>query len=130
LNCCIFAGRLTKDCEVRQTQNGKSVGNYTLAIDDGYGENKRTLFLNCVHWNVEKIANYLVKGKAVIVRGKLQQREYTDKEGQQRKIIELNVQESSFQQGSSNSNGNSNGNGNRGQQRQPQTAADTDSCPF
>ena len=129
MNSCIFAGRLTKDCEVRQTQNGKSVGNYTLAIDDGYGENKRTLFLNCVHWNVEKIGQYLTKGKAVIVRGKLQQREYTDKEGNQRKVIELNVQESTFQQGGNN-NGNTSGNGNKGQQRQPQTAADTDLCPF
>ena len=113
MNCVVMAGRLTKDIEVRQTQNGKSVGNYTLAVDDGYGENKHTLFLNCVHWNCEKIAQYMTKGKAVIVRGKLQQREYTDKEGQQRRIIELNVQESTFQQGGA-------GNGNGGQQRTQQ----------
>ena len=109
MNCCIFAGRLTKDIEVRQTQNGKSVGSYTVAVDDGYGENKRTLFLNCTHWNCEKIAQYFIKGKALIVRGKLQQREYTDKEGQQRKVFELNVQESTFQQGSAG-----------GQQQRPQ----------
>lgn len=99
MNVCIFAGRILRDCEVRQTNKGKSVGNYAIAVDDGYGENKRTLFLNCVHWNCEKVAQYLTKGKAVIVRGKLQQREY-EKDGQKQRVYELNVQESTFQQGS------------------------------
>lgn len=99
MNCCVFAGRILRDCEVRQTNNGKSVGNYAIAVDDGFGENKRTLFLNCTHWNCEKVAQYLTKGKAVIVRGKLQQREY-EKDGQKVRVYELNVQESHFQQGS------------------------------
>jgi len=130
MNCCLFAGRLVKDCEVRQTQAGKSVGNYTLAVDDGYGDNKRTLFLNCVHWNCEKIAQYLIKGKAIIVRGKIQQREYQDKDGQQRRIIELNVMESTFQQGNAR-DGNANQQSQQQQYRQqPPTQGGLDSVPF
>jgi len=116
MNCCVFAGRVLRDCEVKQTQSGKFVGNYAIAVDDGYGENKRTLFLNCSHWNCEKVAQYLTKGKAVIVRGKLQQREY-EKDGQKVRVYELNVQESQFQQGS-------HGNGQRQQAPAPEQSED------
>ena len=105
MNCCVFSGRLTKDIEVRQTQTGKSVGSYTIAVDSGYGENKHTLFLNCTHWNCEGLAPYLLKGKPIIVRGELRQRDFTDKNGQQRRVTELVVLESNFQQGDKQSNG-------------------------
>lgn len=99
MNTCFFSGRLTRDAEIRQTQSGKTVGNYTLAVDDGWGENKRTLFIRCVDWNAEKVAPYLTRGKAVMVEGRWQEREYTDQQGQQRHVVEINVRRLEFQQG-------------------------------
>jgi len=129
MNCCVLAGRLTKDIEVRQTQNGKTVGSYTLAVDDGYGDQKRTLFLPCTHWQCEKIAQYMTKGKAVIVRGRLQQREFQDRDGNLRKFVELNVQESTFQQGNTQGSNTAQPNPQPRRQQQP-LPPDNDAVPF
>ena len=99
INVCIFSGRLTRDAEIWQTQSGKTVGNYTLAVDDGWGENKKALFIRCVDWGAEHIAKWLIKGFPVIVEGRMQEREYTDQQGQQRRIMEINVRRIEFQQG-------------------------------
>ena len=80
MNVCIFSGRLTKDAETRYTQSGKCVCSFGLAVDTGFGDNKKTVFLNCSVWNKEALAQYLTKGKPVIVHG-----EYTERSRAQRR---------------------------------------------
>ena len=99
MNICIFSGRLTRDCEVRYTQSGKSCGAYDLAVESGYGENKKTAYVHCVHWNVENISPYLTKGKAVLIQGRYQDREYTGKDGAAKRRSESIVRHLEFQQG-------------------------------
>ena len=50
-NRIVLVGRLTRDPELRFTNNGTPVCQFTLAVDDGYGENRRTDFINIVVWN-------------------------------------------------------------------------------
>ena len=99
MNICIFSGRLTKDAETRYTQSGKCVCSFGLAVDTGFGDNKKTVFLNCSVWNKEALAQYMTKGKPVIVHGEYTEREWQDKEGNQRKVAEIIVRDIEFQQG-------------------------------
>ena len=99
MNVCIFSGRLTKDAETRYTQSGKCVCSFGLAVDTGFGDNKKTVFLNCSVWNKEALAQYLTKGKPVIVHGEYTEREWQDKDGNNRKAAEIIVREIEFQQG-------------------------------
>lgn len=73
-----IAGRLGKDSVKRTTQNGDSVLSFSVAVDDGYGENKRTLWFDCSLWGkrADALAKYLVKGTAVAVSGDLSTREH------------------------------------------------------
>lgn len=99
MNLCIFSGRLTKDAETRYTSNGKAVCNFGLAVETGYGDNKMTMFLNCVLWNKEKLTPHLTKGKPVMIQGEYTERKYTDKGGNEKRIVEIVVRDLEFQQG-------------------------------
>lgn len=108
INSVVIAGRLTRDIEVRHTQSGKAVGHFTLAIDRQMQKGV-TDFIDCVLWNAEKIAPYLTKGKPISVVGSIQVRNWEDKEGNKRKVVEVKVDRISFlpdsrQQPSSQSN--------------------------
>lgn len=76
-----IAGRCTKDAELRNTQDGKQVAGFSVAVDDGYGANKSTMFFDCSVWGAraDKLAPMLTKGKQVTVSGDLGQREYNGK---------------------------------------------------
>jgi single-strand DNA-binding protein len=65
------AGRLGKDAELRHTQGGMPVCKFTVACDQGYGDNKTTIWVQCVLFKdrAEKLHPYLVKGLAVTVMG-------------------------------------------------------------
>jgi len=94
MNVFMIEGRLTKDAEVRMTQAGKSVAGFTVASDVGFGDNKKTLFMDCSLWGKRAeggLIQYLTKGTSVVVHGELQPNDWTDKEGNQRKAIKLNV---------------------------------------
>lgn len=100
MNSCNFSGRLTRDVEVRHTQNGKAVLNYTIAVDCGWGDKKRTEFVNCITWDKEALAPHLTKGKAVIITGaEMQTRKY-QKDGIEKTAVEFTVRDLEFQQGS------------------------------
>lgn len=98
MNKVILVGRLTKDPEVRYTQTGKAVATFGLAINDGWGEKRRTSFINIVAW--EKLAeicgNNLTKGRQILVEGHLQSRSYDDKNGQKRYVTEVIMQTVEF----------------------------------
>ena len=82
-NKVTIGGNLTKDCEVRYTQSGKVVCQFTLAVNDGYGEKQTTQFVPIVVWGkvAELCGNSLVKGSRALVDGRLQIRSYEAKDG-------------------------------------------------
>ena len=94
LNHITAAGRLTKDPELRRTQNGVAVASFTIACDrdikDASG-NKQTDFIDCVVWRntAEFVDKYFTRGRMVIVSGRLQIREWTDKNGNKRRNAEI-----------------------------------------
>lgn len=92
-NRIILVGRLTRDPELRATPDGTSVVRFTLAVDRGMraGEERQTDFFDIVAFRqlADNVANYVTKGRLVLVEGKLQTRSYTDREGNRRKAYEV-----------------------------------------
>lgn len=90
LNRIILMGRLTRDPELRHTQSGTSVASFALAVDRP-GKEKATDFIDVVAWRntADFVSSYLSKGRMAVVEGRLQIREYTDKEGRKRKTCEV-----------------------------------------
>ena len=90
VNKFIGSGRLTKDPDCRYTQTGKAVCTFNIAIDEGWGENKRTTFIPIIVWDKqgEACANNLCKGQAVLVEGRVQVRKY-EKDGSARYATEI-----------------------------------------
>jgi single-strand DNA-binding protein len=76
-----IAGRIGKDAETRNTQQGDQVTSFTVAVDEGFGDKKRTIWFDCSLWGKrgEKLAGYLTKGSSVTVTGDLSTREYEGK---------------------------------------------------
>src|SRR5690554_6550209 len=83
INQTILVGRITRDPELRKTQNGTSVVSFTLAVNRTFSKENEADFINCVAWNQteEFIANYIKKGALLGVEGRLQSRSYADKDG-------------------------------------------------
>jgi single-strand DNA-binding protein len=88
-NQCSFIGRLGRDPELNYTPNGKSVTKFSLAVDQGKGQ--ETLWLTIICWNdlAERMNEYLTKGQLVFVQGRLVVRPYVDKTKVQRVAIEI-----------------------------------------
>lgn len=95
LNHVALQGRLTRDPELRRTQNGVPVTSFSLAVN---GRKDDTVFVDCVAWRgtAETICQYLGKGRMIIVEGALQSREWDDKDGNRRKSLEVNVSQFHF----------------------------------
>lgn len=98
INKVILMGRLTKDPEIRYTSSGTAVSNFTVAVDDGYGDNKTTSFISCVAWgkSAEFVSNYFTKGKMIIVVGRLQTRTWEGQDGRKNYVTEVVASEVSF----------------------------------
>jgi single-strand DNA-binding protein len=88
-NQCQFIGRLGKDPEMSYTPNGKPITKFSLAVDQGKGQ--ETLWLNIVCWNelAERMNQYVQKGMLIFVQGRLVVRPYTDKAQVKRVAIEI-----------------------------------------
>lgn len=91
LNKIVTIGRLTRDPEVRYTASGKAVCTFSIAVDDGYGENKKAYFFPIVVWgkNAETCGNSLTKGRKVAITGKLTTRHYDNNEGKKVTVFEI-----------------------------------------
>lgn len=93
LNKCFFLGRLTKDPEIRRTNGGTAVTSFTLAVDRDFKSNgeKETDFIDVVAWRntAEFVSKYFSKGRMAIVEGRLQIRDWTDKNGNKRRTAEV-----------------------------------------
>lgn len=101
LNKAILMGRLTRDPELRHTPSNAPVVSFSLAIDRGRKDasgNKQTDFIDCVAWNrtAEFVAQWFTKGMLAIVVGRIQSRNWEDKNGSKRVSIEVVCDEVSF----------------------------------
>lgn len=94
LNHITIMGRLTRDPELRRTGSGIAVASFTVAVDRDYkaeGQDRETDFIDCVAWRGtgEFVSKYFHKGSMIVVAGRLQVRNYTDKEGNKRRAAEI-----------------------------------------
>ena len=94
VNNVVLVGRLTRDPELRNTTTGKQVVSFSIAVDkrfkpaDGSADAN---FFSVTAWGktAEFVANYLAKGRLVAVEGRLEQRKYTDRDGNNREVVEV-----------------------------------------
>ena len=97
LNHITIMGRLTRDPELRYTQSQTPVASFTLAVDRDFGSRdggeKQTDFNDCVAWRqtAEFVSKYFMKGSMAVVSGRLQIRDWTDRDGGKRRSAEVVV---------------------------------------
>ncbi|MFI3249388.1 MAG: single-stranded DNA-binding protein [Eubacteriales bacterium] len=95
LNKIILMGRLTRDPELRHTQTGLPVASFSLAVDHDFKDkntgDRGVDFINIVAWRgtAEFVKRYFAKGRMAVVEGRLQMRDYTDKNGNKRTAAEV-----------------------------------------
>ena len=95
LNRIILMGRLTRDPELRHTQTGTAVASFSLAVDRDFKDRntgeKATDFIDIVAWRqtAEFVSRYFTKGRMAVVEGRLQIRDWTDREGGKRRSAEV-----------------------------------------
>lgn len=95
LNRIILMGRLTRDPELRQTQSGASVANFSLAVDRDFKDKqtgeKTTDFIDIVAWrsSAEFVSRFFTKGRMAVVEGRLQIHDWKDKDGNNRHSAEV-----------------------------------------
>lgn len=97
LNHVVLMGRFTRDPELRFTNSQKPVASFALAVDRD-GKDNGVDFIDCVAWNgtAEFVSKYFSKGRMAVVDGKLQIREWTDKDGNKRRSSEIIVRDIYF----------------------------------
>ena len=102
LNHIVIMGRLTRDPELRRTGSGLPVASFSVAVDRDFGKNengeKETDFIDCVAWRntAEYVSKYFTKGRMIIVDGRLEMRDWTDKDGNKRTSAEIVVANAYF----------------------------------
>ena len=95
LNKIFIMGRLTRDPELRRTQAGTPVASFSLAVDRDFKDKttgeRATDFIDVVAWRQtgEFVSRYFTKGRMAVVEGRLQIRDWTDKEGNKRRSAEV-----------------------------------------
>ena len=116
LNRIVIMGRLTRDPELRRTQNGTAVTSFSVAVDRDFksresGE-KATDFIDVVAWRqtAEFVCQYFTKGRMAVVEGRLQIRAWQDKEGNNRRSAEVVADNVYFGDSRRDSDGSSGGN--------------------
>lgn len=116
-NQVILMGNLTRDPELRQTPNGQSVCSFSLALNRSYKGSdgnwqEATDYVDVVAWGPlgERVAQYVTKGRPVLVNGRLQSRSW-EQEGQKRSKVEVVAQDVTFLGGRGEGGGSSSGGG-------------------
>ena len=99
MNSITVAGTLGKDAEVKYLANGDAICNFSVA--DSQGREKPTIWWNCGLYGkrAESLSQYLTKGQAVTITGSVSEREWTDKEGNKRKSMDVRVSDVALQGG-------------------------------
>ena len=128
MNVCTFSGRLTRDAETRHAQSGTAITSFSIAVDTGFGEYKRTDFINCKFFKRENLGPHLTKGKPVIVSGELQTEKWTDKNGVEKSVFSIICRDIDFQVGDKRTDGQQTSTGQP--PAQYNANADLDDLPF
>ena len=95
MNQIVLMGRLTRDPELRYTQNNTPVASFSLAVDRRFsskdGGERQTDFIDIVAWQQtgEFVSKYFTKGQMALVSGRLQIRDWTDRDGNKRRSAEV-----------------------------------------
>lgn len=95
MNTVCLMGRLCSDIELKRTQSGTAVCSFTLAVErGGKAQERQTDFIDCVAWQTtaEAMSKYLGKGRMVAVVGRIQTRNWEDRNGNKRKATEVVVE--------------------------------------
>lgn len=115
LNVITVMGRLTRDPELRRTGSGIAVASFTVAVDRDFAQDgkKETDFVDCVAWRQtgEFVSKYFKKGSMIAVKGRLQIRNWNDKDGNKRKTAEVVADNCYFGSTKSDSGYSNSGNG-------------------
>lgn len=132
LNIAVIMGRLTAAPELKTTNSGISVCSFSVAVDRNYsraGGERQTDFINCVAWRqtAEFISKYFTKGSMIAINGSIQQRSYTDRDGNKRNAFEIIVDNANFC-GSKAESGTTSGFG--GNQEAPASFSNIDTGDF
>ena len=112
LNHVVIMGRMVRDPELRQLDNGTSVTSFSVAVERNYVDkttNERQAdFLNVVAWRqtADFVCKYFHQGDMIALEGSLQSRKYTDKDGNNRTAIEIVASNISFCGGKNGGNAN------------------------
>ena len=115
LNHITIMGRLTRDPELRRTGSGIAVASFTVAVDRDFGGRdggeKETDFIDCVAWRQtgEFVSKYFTKGSMIVVSGRLQIRNWNDKDGNKRRSAEVVADNVYFGESKRSNEGNSYG---------------------
>lgn len=98
MNKVILMGRLTKDIEMRATQSGTMVANFTLAVNRRFSKEREAGFIPCQAWGktAEFCERYFGKGNMIALSGRIQVSDWTDKEGKKRYKTEVIAEEVYF----------------------------------
>lgn len=112
INTVVLMGRLVRDPEIRTTASGKSVCSFSLAVERDFqrkiplaverdfqrSEEKTADYFDCVAWDntAEFVGKYFHKGRMIALQGRLQARTYKDREGNNRKVVEVIADKVSF----------------------------------
>ncbi|ENR8046352.1 single-stranded DNA-binding protein, partial [Listeria monocytogenes] len=120
MNRVVLVGRLTKDPDLRYTPAGAAVATFTLAVNRPFkntqGEQEAD-FINCVVWRkpAENVANFLKKGSMAGVDGRVQTRNYEDKDGKRVFVTEVVAETVQFLEPKNNNTGGSTSNNYQGE---------------
>lgn len=116
MKAIVIAGRLTKDAEPRTTQGGDKLTSFSVAVDDGFGQNKSTLFFDCSWFGKrgEAVSQMLTKGRQVTISGDFSTNEHNGKTYLKVRVNDLTLQgggkrESDTQQGGGYAGGSTGG---------------------
>ena len=102
LNHIVIMGRLVRDPELRRTGSGIAVASFRVAVDRDFapkdGGERKADFIDCVAWRQtgEFISKYFTKGRMIVVDGRLEMRDWTDKDGNKRTSAEVVVANAYF----------------------------------
>ena len=118
LNHIVIMGRLVRDPELRRTGSGVAVASFRVAVDRDFapkdGGERKADFIDCVAWRQtgEFISKYFTKGRMIVVDGRLEMRDWTDKDGNKRTSAEVVVANAYFGDSKRDSDGGNSYGGN------------------
>jgi single-strand DNA-binding protein len=135
MNNVSIIGRLTKDVELRYIPSTNTpVCSFDIAVDDGWGEKKKTFFFKCQAWQktAENIVKFFSKGDLIGLSGRLSTRDWTDKDGKKHTVTEIVVNDFTFCNGKKSdfSNESRIQNYNTGSERAPAPHSDYPASPI